>query len=108
MPIICSSVYLEIEIPTSLNIRPVLKAHDINDGQSFNFTIDLHRTPFLLDFLEVEGDLIRKPVKKKRVSLTKFSFHLPSCFSYCRNRLLFKLLQKRMMTMMMMMITAVL
>ncbi|CAF3361589.1 unnamed protein product [Rotaria sp. Silwood1] len=37
----------KIEIPTALNIRPVLKAHDIND-----------------DFLEIEGELIRKPVKK--------------------------------------------
>ncbi|CAF0961905.1 unnamed protein product [Adineta ricciae] len=38
-----------IEIPTALNIRPVLKAHDIND-----------------DFLEIEGEIFRKPVKKKR------------------------------------------
>ncbi|CAF1545999.1 unnamed protein product, partial [Rotaria sordida] len=37
----------QIEIPTALHIRPVLKAHDIND-----------------DFLEIEGEFIRKPVKK--------------------------------------------
>jgi chromosome segregation ATPase len=37
----------KIEIPTALHIRPVLKAHEIND-----------------DFLEIEGDFIRKPVKK--------------------------------------------
>ncbi|CAF2731689.1 unnamed protein product [Rotaria sp. Silwood2] len=37
----------KIQIPTSLHIRPVLKAHDIND-----------------DFLEAEGEWIRKPVKK--------------------------------------------
>ncbi|CAF0901418.1 unnamed protein product [Adineta ricciae] len=38
-----------IEIPTALNIRPVLKAYDISD-----------------DFLEIEGEIFRKPVKKKR------------------------------------------
>ncbi|CAF0787771.1 unnamed protein product [Adineta steineri] len=38
----------KIEIPTSLNIRPVLKAHEIND-----------------DFLEFEGIFIHKPVKRK-------------------------------------------
>ncbi|CAM4897953.1 unnamed protein product [Rotaria socialis] len=37
----------KIEIPTALHIRPVLKAHDIND-----------------DFLEIEGEYVLKPVKK--------------------------------------------
>ncbi|CAF2139577.1 unnamed protein product [Rotaria magnacalcarata] len=38
----------KIEVPTALHIRPVLKAHDIND-----------------DFLEMEGEYVLKPVKKR-------------------------------------------
>lgn len=29
----CIEFYLEVEIPSSLNIRPVLIAHSINDGK---------------------------------------------------------------------------
>lgn len=61
----------EIEIPTALRIRPVLKAHDITDGKH-QIPLSLsYFSSFHLDFLEIEGDIPRNPVTETPVSLTQ-------------------------------------